>query len=355
MIYQQVKKRLLYFIIILSIYSCRKETTTPTTTTINNIVLNSLFTTDSLFNVSITKSFPITYGNTIPLTGNALLLQNVPNAQVYVSQNNVLIDSLSNQYYQNSSGYLTSINVQSNYWSRKIFAKPGNEYEILVKTPGLPNVTAITTVTNLVKIQRIDTSRIYIDSVLVSSNPNIYFKEFNLIINIEFTDPANEKNFYLLNVYNGFYATYSNGDSLYQSPTPFVKYLVPYTCNDPIVEEKLNYNSLLYEVAFSDKSINGKTYSLSISFNDIQYEGFVGSKLPSKPLKTIFYFRLYSITEDYFNYLQTLLLYYQNVNNPLASPTQVYSNVQGGYGIFSGASVSTDSFLLYYNNPYSNP
>jgi hypothetical protein len=62
----------------------------------------------------------------------------------------------------------------------------------------------------------------------------------------------------------------------------------------------------------------------------------------------IVYLRLYNITEEYYQYIQTLNLFLKNYKNPLAEPTQVFSNINGGYGILGGAGVSTDSVIFRY-------
>ena len=92
--------------------------------------------------------------------------------------------------------------------------------------------------------------------------------------------------------------------------------------------------------------VSGGT-ELAVYF-DIEYFGYPYIPGNEPQIKT-FYFRLYSISSEFFNYIHTLNLYNKNYGNPLADPVITYSNITGGYGIFSGAAVSSDSIVWNYN------
>ena len=70
--------------------------------------------------------------------------------------------------------------------------------------------------------------------------------------------------------------------------------------------------------------------------------------IPLPDHKKTIYLRLYSITEEYFRYIQTLNLFEKDFGDPLTNPVQVFSNVTGGFGIFAGAAVSSDSIVFNY-------
>ena len=132
-----------------------------------------------------------------------------------------------------------------------------------------------------------------------------------------------------------------------------------FLCNDAIVEEKLIGHeggalspNPIRGIAFSDKTINGQKSDLTITISCIAIGLPFWIDDPSYNKdgnhKKVIYFRLYSITEEYYKYIQTLNQYNKDYDNPLADPVQVYSNVTGGYGIFAGAAVSTDSIVFTY-------
>jgi hypothetical protein len=184
----------------------------------------------------------------------------------------------------------------------------------------------------------VDTSRI------ILAPGEYYESDVGLLFKIEFSDPINETNCYLFRIYKNTYWEY------YNSYVPYSSEVIRFTCQDPIIEEKLNSVNGLEAIAFSDKVINGQRHSLNIivkgesigrPFTDFPESSYTNHK------KTL-YFKLYSITEEYFRYIQTLHLYSKNYSNPLVEPVLMYSNVSGGYGMFSGASVSSDSIVFKF-------
>ncbi len=306
---KQVDKIIFNLFIILTFLSCQPEKIDIPDTG-RKIVINSLLTSDSLIGANITTSAYVFQDTSV---NNSL--SEITNAKAVIYENNTFLDSLSYNYsykYHSSAGYLLY-----NYSSKLFYPKPGYQYKIKVDAFGKPEVTAITTIPNIVKIVRVDTSRVII------SNP-WYESNVDMIFDIVFNDPANEQNYYLI-----FMPT--NGQ-----------------VQDPAIEEYLYSGSILAGFAFSDKTFNGKPHvsRLIINGKDIGYP-FWDYGGTYTPVKKVLYFKLYSITEDYFKYIQSLNLYYTNYNNPLAEPTQVFSNIQEGYGIFEGAGVSCDSIVFY--------
>jgi len=299
------------------------------------IVINGLITTDSLLNVFINKSGGIDVWGSV-------FRSDFKNANVYIYQNNICIDSLYHLYpllhhigndslFHYSDTLLSNQYVYStgNYLSKHVIPLAGNEYKIVTKAPGLPDATASTKIPNIVKIENIDTSW----SIATIGNSSYGL----MTCHIDFTDPANETNYYLFNIckFPNFYVNY---------------FYCLFLCDDPIVEEKLIENPYdLGEegIVFSDRLINGKKYSLTVSYPDDRSElGWTYPGIKYKEFKEVVYFRLYSISEEYFKYIQTLNLYYAKIGNPIAEPVQVHSNIIGGYGILGGAAVSCDSLVV---------
>jgi hypothetical protein len=250
------------------------------------------------------------------------------NADVRFYKNNIYLDSL---YYSNPGVDYGEIYYKSNYWSKDVFPLPGNEYVIKVKKPGFPDATATTTIPRLVKIERVDTSRV-----------NGLGSNFIMNCRIEFTDPSAEKNYYLFNI-------------ITTRMVPWSRSYLAFACQDPVIEEELSSSSGSgsslstvqdkFGFAFSDKLIDGKKYSLNVSFKGYYYYNYPNNPFPRTSY--IFYLRLISITEDYFKFIQTLNLFNASYMNPLVEPVMVHSNVTGGYGIFAGAAVSTDSIIFH--------
>lgn len=310
-----------FVVIILLVASCQKEEIKVPDTG-RKIVINGIITTDSLINLNLSRSLYI--------TDSALVEENLlSNAQAIVYENNVTIDSL--QYggdiFINTG---LDIYVPSNYRSKAGFPQSGHEYEIRVSSTGLPEASARVLIPGMVKIDHLDTSLVKLSGTFQEWESNI-----RLYCDIAFTDPGNEKNYYLLYIYRkpAFSSNSSN---------------MVFSCQDPVVEEYLNHGTMMEGVAFSDKSINGQKHILRVTLNgkDIG-KPFFNDDFMESHMKII-YFRLYNITEAYYQYIQTLNLFLRNYKNPLAEPTQVYSNIDGGYGILGAAAVSTDSVIFRY-------
>ncbi len=310
---------ILFFILLIS---CKKEEVKIPDTG-RKIVINGLVTTDSLFGIYVCSSLYIS--DSLELISNTSL----KNAQISIYENENWIDSLT----YSKTGYLGDFFLlPNNFRSTKFIPKSGSQYKIEVKVPSIATATALTTIPEAVPIKKVDTSRILL------TNVQSWQSNIRLDCHVIFSDPLTAKNFYMLYIF----VSYDNYDAviIYEG----------IAFSDPVIEEKINHGSATFGVAFSDRSFNGKQHQISVALNGnaIGYPIY-GINDPMFPHhKTTIYFRLYSITEDYFKYIQTLNLFYKNYNNPLAEPTQVYSNVEGGYGIFAGAAVSSDSLVFTY-------
>ena len=313
-----MKHLLFYSIFLILNCACQKENVEIPDTG-RKLVINGLITTDSLLNVRISNSYYIKD----PKMGWSIFPV-FDSVDVRFYRNNNFLDSL--HYLVQDNRY--DIYPTSNYKSDNIYPLPGNEYKIKVKRSGFPDATATTIIPGLVKIEKVDTSR----TVVVPG----YGRDFIMNCKIEFTDPSAEKNYYIINIVT--------------KKSPLGKEYMAFDCNDPVIEEEFGSNTmagkvLKYGYAFSDKLIEGKKYSLNVSFDGYYY--WDSPYNPNPRTSYIYYFRLYSITEDYFKFIQTLNLFNATYLNPLDEPVMVYSNVSGGYGIFAGAAVSTDSIILH--------
>lgn len=313
------------------------------------LVINGLISTDDMVNVSISKSVSLkTFG-----TGEYV---NNDSASVYIFQNDSYIDSLK---YSNSSKIHSNNNIiyhenlfsQSNYWSKNIYPIPGNKYKIVVKRKGLPDAIAKTIIPNLVKINLTDALRI---KMAPDSSYDPFANNYTLICkdqlkcSVEFTDPSNETNYYYLDIINSIPSIFDpqSGDD----PRIFItQKKVDFECFDPIIEEKLENEKIF----FSDKLINGKKCKLTFLLSMLGFidprTGIVGGYSPNMlNIKSVYYFRLHSISKEFYDYLKNLKLYRNNYNNPLAEPVIVNSNIIGGYGIFAGDAVSRDSIVFQW-------
>jgi hypothetical protein len=97
-----------------------------------------------------------------------------------------------------------------------------------------------------------------------------------------------------------------------------------------------NYNNSPNEtlgssIFFSDKLVNGSTFSVQYSHLERDNE---------QPLSGPVTFSLYSISEDYYKYELSRQIKLSSQYDANSNPVTIYSNVEGGYGIFMGFSES---------------
>jgi len=187
------------------------------------IVLNGLINSDSLIRVSVSKSMYVSDIDWFPIG------KDLDNAEVYIYQNGLLIDSLQHDYKMIGWDIFYPF---GNYCSKKVKPLPGKEYRIVAKVPGLPDVSATAVLPNAVKIEKVDTAMIRLETYRVVIEGKEYISYENALkCNIKFADPLDETNYYLFEVF------YKVGDQM-----PIHTY--HFICKDPVVEEYLTDGSI---------------------------------------------------------------------------------------------------------------
>lgn len=86
------------------------------------------------------------------------------------------------------------------------------------------------------------------------------------------------------------------------------------------------------EVLFNDAVINGRSGSLAIEVNNYYIDSYTG--LPLLPDRARVRVRSYSY--DAFQHQRTYAIYLDSQFNFLATPVQVYTNIDNGLGVFGG-------------------
>jgi hypothetical protein len=148
-----------------------------------------------------------------------------------------------------------------------------------------------------------------------------------LRLTIKFNDPAGIKNVYGFGV-DMIYKEYS-----YETMTWTGKKLAQqaylYGNDDRFLkDESINFEGKFY---FEDLLFDGMTKSVEFGLSDFAY----------MESDTIWLsVNLEQLDQSYYKYILSYNAYQNASGNPFAEPVQVYTNVVGGYGIFSGTSVS---------------
>lgn len=281
------------------------------------LVANAFINPDSLISVRVSKSkFVLDH---TPLT-------TVDHASVHVFENDALIEKLE---FEGQGLYTSSFKPSE-----------GKEYTLQVTADGFEGIEATTFIKNPVPIQEIryDTIRTEIGSSCIGEDCTTYYAT-NIKLHLKLDDPAEEENFYEIEVYKkALHFSYEPDSTGNYYPTDTVIYYqsVYLSTEDPAVTDlEFEFEGEGYygeTLLFSDEIFNGKPYTLDFKTDDYS--------INTEELIVI----LKSMDEARYRYLRSHELQDWNEGNPFAEPVNVYSNVENGYGIFGG--YSSDSYIV---------
>ena len=271
------------------------------------LVVNSILTTDSIINASISHSVG---------AFDASSISYVNNATVEVYEDGVLLGEMDEQVSlsYDSSGELDSTyvyNFNQNPVAGKIYS-----YEIVHSD--YEAVRAETTVPAAVKLN--------VNNVTLLSEQD-YEKHYR--VRFSFND-APEDNFYRLrlrnpNTYSGFDYFESNDASVISSAG--------------VQSDGATFFG--DEALFDDEMFNGTEKEISIDFFD--YKSFW---FEEDGIEVQFILELTSVSESYYTYIRSLRAHYDNQDQFIfaGEPVQVFTNIENGLGVLG--SMSIDNVLL---------
>jgi hypothetical protein len=296
-------KKLILFLSVTSFLlftNCTKEIEFDAQDIAPRIVVNSLFTNDSLWTANISRSVGVL--ETTSYTS-------IDDADVSIFDGNgVQVTTLTNQ----GDGLYTSPTGAT--------PQADELYTIEVNAPGYTSVNATNRIPTAVQINSIDT--------VSSTNSD---GEDILETTINFQDPPANENYYMVEVLvKGTWIDEFEGDTIeFREPLRI-------SCNDINVETINRFNSGGFENTYlylmlKDENFDGEDYALT--FSVINYAEL-------KDLELFGEIRLVNTSAAYFNYLKSFNMYQSASGNPFATPVQVYSNVENGMGIFAGGTLT---------------
>lgn len=290
---------------------------------------------------------------TIDLTRSISALEDLPafppvkNATISFSDNSSSYTNFS--YYQkmdsilkmiNPSGFMTFEKFERGYYKNHLIKiEPGKKYYLEVNADGFEKIKAETEIPVPVPIEKLDTFHSVINSEYSSSiedKADLYFN-----------DPV-QSNFYRIEVEQASLNAYFNSSTGEIQITPYFGPIY-FSSDDPVFGEKDNTGILgngfqNQYMTFNDQLFNGKSYHIKLTYyTDYYYENDSYNYSYN-----IFKVKLVSLSESYFNYLNTVALQDNSENDLFANPALVYTNIENGTGIF-GASSSSDKYLIVNN------
>ena len=285
----------------LTLSNCTKEIEFDAQDIAPRIVVNSLFTNDSIWAAHISRSVGV-------LETTSYTTINDANVNIFDANAN-LVTTLTHQ----GNGLYTS--------PTGLTPQANQSYTIEASASGYESVNASNSIPSAVPIYQLDT--------VTSTNSD---GETILEATITFQDPPNISNYYMLEVYvTGTWINEGEQDTIE------IREPLQISCDDINVEtvNRFNFggfeNTYLY-LMVKDQNFDGENYSLT--FSVINYAEL-------KDMDLFGEIRLVNTSEEYFNYLKSFNMYQRTINNPFATPVQVYSNVNNGMGIFAGGTLTS--------------
>lgn len=288
---------------IVFLASCEKEITVKVPAYTPKLVINS--------NTEVGDSFEVTIGKSVEiLKYKANKDLSVIDATVLLYKGSVVADTM-------------KYNMEKGAYTSGIVARDGDVYNIKVNAPNMPEATSVTYVPSFVPIadmQRIKKTRLDAEGQQQDE------------LRVKFSDPASKGDYYILSIYSSYDSANANAYDYSSSCVYTIDASV-----ESVYDESIDQNTCLdgSAIFIRDALFNGTTKEFRLFVNSASMEPYeVNGKMvyPKVVLR--------HVTEDYFKFQKTYRFALSNAGNPFAEPTNVYTNVNNGYGVFSVLSYS---------------
>ena len=289
-------------------------------------VINAVASTDTVVLASISRTYDEAEEVHDLYVKDADVELNVNNGEFIEKMSAVEFDTVSN----------TRVPIHVIAYKSSYRPKVGDRLEITATTPyGVAK--ASDRVPEPVLIQGVETSFNYkvVPGITFEGNTIVsyYDKECDVTFHVRFHDPAGEKNYYLVNVVSadeGFY-----GYSYYIDYVDQVFSMQ----NQDITDIGSDGIRNEWGWTFSDETIDGLDYSL-----ELRASGFSVKENQRKYKAVIRLTQRSTVSEDYYKYLRSVLRDEQRENSSVGDigilePVRIFSNVDGGTGIFGAYSM----------------
>lgn len=271
-----------------------------------SLVINSIVNTDSTISAVISRDRYV-LDNSIGNFG----VEHIEDANVFLFENEIPIGQLTFQEEDDE------FNFVNGYFKIDHVAFPGSTYRLDVSAPGFKNATVSTIIPDRTAGLR---------NLAIEEVPDEFgFTSYKITGILE--DQVGE-DFYEIQ----FFESWNN--PIFNDQGEIIGtenvFSTMYVETDDLLFEDHLWDLLI----FSDDLFEGRSYEIMVDtwVNDFsRYE----DEFDIDPDHKIF-IQVKSISEDYFNFFNTVALQNWTSGDPFSEPVQVFSNVENGFGIFAG-------------------
>lgn len=310
------------FIIILCslcLFSCELVVEVEVPNIPPKLVVNSVFKSgDSTWYVSVATTAHILghTSGTLIAPGAIPILTDETGNQIPLVEHQVSEANFVGTWYQTGGGVV---------YTASSVAVPGVIYRLEVSAPNFTPVVASTQAPIEIEIvdATLDTEGIIQDDYGSAMVP----------LTITFNDPAGQRDFYYPRLFHS---------QRYEYYDPVIEDTVRGVSVQPIYMTKTlgDIDFIEFEEdedIIDDQAFDGKSFTMH------RYARLRGVLLSDK-VEAV-WVSLGHADESYYRYFRSMTLQRETSGNPLAEPVQVYSNVEGGLGIFTGYTESRWYFI----------
>ncbi len=308
-------KKHIFSLAILFLIACQKLVIVDLPEQTPRLTVTCFFTPDSIFKAKISVSQNFQSNENVP---------DINDVECYIIEN----DTKKIELHYDNGFYISQEHPQA-----------GNIYKIVVKHKDFDSITAI------------DTLPANIPVFSIQNNFLTFFKSIVQVysdVNIQLTDNESINNFYEIKIFHTdtFYILYgSDGRAITEEPcdaddTVMFDNALITTTIDPILQDQSMLSYYPTTLSFDDKDFNMSTHNFILRYPEVIY-----SPEEINPYLLIVSVKKTSRTYHKFRRSAVLQYYYQNRETMLDNiePTQLYSNVNNGFGIFAGYLIKNDT------------
>ena len=313
-----MKLKLIIIACLPILVSCEKNITEEFEDTQQNVfILSGVLSASEHPTINLTRNITMTQLDT-------LLFLN--NAQVEIQSGN-------QTYQMEPSGY-------GNYTAMELILQPGQEYHIHCSGEDLPDASASVTIPHLPVVSEI----------ICTAGDSL---DIHLAIAID--DPAESRDYYTFYISGWLMEIHVHHDETGAETRDTFNVFTNYRLNIQdsvfeysgdlrnfqIIEEENRYLSVVH---FSDLFFNGSTHRLSV---DDYLWRFYNDSVPEINIHLVKY------DEHYFHFLESMTRYDPYNDVPIIQPDQIYTNIEGGFGLLTAKSHLTHTIDMseWYDDP----
>lgn len=286
---------------ITTIIGCTKEIPYPDLNSNQSLVMNGLISPTSGVQVHLSQNCHLSD-------------QNCENKNIETAS--VILTNMSNnettelEYTQDGLYSIPSINIENN-----------NTYKIEAKHSELGNINAVSSIPNDFNSELLEFKEKDIHGYLCWS------------FDIEIEDNPDEENYYLIDgwidIKNGSHQHYDNDINGYFIPHTGFLTTDP-NAENTILASVIDITQVPLEYIFlPDTRFNGSTYTIEVGLNDEDIRAN-----PNYELEAHVYVK--SVSKELYEYYKSVTKNKLSEANIVFEPQQIFSNIEGGIGIFGG-------------------